>query len=117
VPGGAVAYAYLCGQHPSESAVAAARTRIAAYCERHGLRLGGVFSDLAIDEAIEMPEGLQQLLLVARPGEAQAVILVDLDHVAGLVLALESVRAIREGGDRQLVVLTGSDLDDAVDQS
>ena len=117
MPPDGVAYAYLCGQRPGEAAVAAAQTRIAAYCDRHGLRLGAVFSDLALDEAVGMPQGLQQLLMTARPGEAAAVILVDLDHVAGLMLALESVRAVQEGGDRRLAVLTGADLDEAVDQS
>jgi DNA invertase Pin-like site-specific DNA recombinase len=116
-PADQVAYAYLCGQHPSESTVAAAQTRIAAYCERHGLRLGGVFSDLAIDDTAEMPDGLKQLVMTVRSGAAQAVILVDLDHVAGLLLALEAVRAMQEGRDRQLAVLTGVDLDGEVGQS
>lgn len=115
--GGDVAYAYLCGQHPDEAVVAAARTRIAAYCERHGLRLGATFSDLAIDDAVGMPDGLQQLVMTARPDVTEAVILVDLDHVTGLIMALEVVRAMQEGGNRQLVVLTGVDLDEAVGQS
>ncbi|MEV8440782.1 recombinase family protein [Actinosynnema sp. NPDC051121] len=114
---GGVAYAYLCGQHPGEAAVAAARTRIAAYCQRHGLRLGGVFADLAIEDVAGVPDGLHQLVMTARPGETQAVILVDLDHVTGLILALEAVRTMQAGSDRQLVVLTGADLDEAVEQS
>ncbi|MEU7525979.1 hypothetical protein AB0A74_09615 [Saccharothrix sp. NPDC042600] len=114
--GGGVAYAYVCGQHPSEAAVATARTQITTYCERHGLRLGGVFSDLAVDEAVGMPDGLRQFVLTARPDVTEAVILVDLDHASGLILALEAVRAIQEGG-QQVMVLTRVDLDEAVGQS
>jgi hypothetical protein len=115
-PAGAVAYAYLCGQRPGQAVVAAAQARIAAYCERHGLRLGGVFSDLAIEETTGMPDGLQQFVMTARPGVAEAVILVDFDHVAGLILALEAVRALQEGSARPMTVLTGADLDAEVDQ-